>query len=372
MDLRPKEVARSILKDADIEVDGDRPWDIQVHNDDFYRRALRQGALGLGESYMDRWWDARQLDEFFHRLLRLELGADVRSNWQSRLFGLMRKFLNLQPRSKAFEIGERHYDRGNDLFEAMLDRRMVYSCGYWKEADTLDEAQEAKLDLICRKVGLEPGMRVLDIGCGWGSFAQYAAEKYEVEVVGITVSKEQLELGRKRCQGLPVELRLQDYRDLEEMFDRIVSIGMFEHVGHKNYPVYMDVARRSLRDDGLFLLHTIGSKSKGGVPDLWTQKYIFPGGFLPSIQHIGDATQERFVVEDWHNFGADYARTLMAWHDNFERHWEELKPNYDDRFYRMWRYYLLSFAGSFRARQNQLWQIVLSKSGVPGGYRSIR
>ena len=368
----PKGLIQRILDQADIQIDGDRPWDLQVHNDDFYGRIMRQGTLGLGESYMDGWWDCQELDVFFHRILRADAASDVRNNWRARLLGMMRRIMNLQRKSKAYEIGEKHYDKGNDLYRAMLDEHMVYSCAYWKDADTLDEAQEAKLDLICRKINLEPGMRVLDIGCGWGSFARYAAVNYGAEVVGITVSQEQVDLGSERCEGLPVEIRLQDYRDLEEHFDRIVSVGMFEHVGPKNYDTYMRIARRCLADDGLFLLHTIGSNTSGGLPDVWVQKYIFPGGYLPAIQQISEAAEGRFVVEDWHNFGAYYDPTLMAWYDNFEDHWDDLKANYDERFYRMWRYYLLLFAGVFRSRYHQVWQIVFSPKGLSGGYESVR
>jgi cyclopropane-fatty-acyl-phospholipid synthase len=277
-------------------------------------------------------------------------------------------------RSKAFEVAQKHYDIGNDLFQKMLDKRMVYTCGYWKNAKNLDEAQEAKLDLICKKIGLQKGMRVLDIGGGWGSFAKFAAEKYGAEVVNITVSKEQVALANELCKGLPVENRLLDYRDLkDEQFDRIVSIGMFEHVNLPNYRTFMEIARNSLKDDGLFLLHSIGrTQGKGGGVDPWLTKYIFPNSMLPSVTEVADAFQDLFVLEDWHNFGPDYDKTLMAWHANFEKAWPELKDKYGESFYRMWRLYLLACAALFRARRIQLWQIVLSKNGVLGGYQSVR
>ncbi|MDH7528362.1 MAG: cyclopropane fatty acyl phospholipid synthase, partial [Ignavibacteria bacterium] len=254
----------------------------------------------------------------------------------------------------------------------MLDKRMNYSCAYWKDATNLDEAQENKLELICKKLYLKPGMRVLDIGCGWGAFAKYAAEKYGVEVVGITVSKEQLKLAKELCDGLPVEIRLQDYREVNEKFDRIVSIGMFEHVGYKNYREYFKIAAKNLKDDGIFLLHTIGSNISTKSTDAWTHKYIFPNGMLPSLAQISKTVENLFVIEDVHNFGADYDKTLMAWYNNFKNNWHKLKDKYGERFYRMWEYFLLSCAGAFRARKNQLWQIVLSKKGILGGYSSIR
>ncbi len=370
MNSEAKVTVEGLLSQADVKVDGSRPWDIAVKDARFYRRVLAHGSLGLGESYMDGWWDCLALDQFFFRILRARVQDGVKKDMGVVLAVLRARLLNLQSRGRAYEIGQRHYDLGNDLFEAMLDRRMVYSCGYWKDAATLDEAQESKMELICRKLGLKPGMRVLDIGCGWGGLAKHAAEKHGVSVVGITVSSEQVEFGRRMCTGLPVELRFQDYRELNEKFDRVVSVGMFEHVGYKNYRTYMEVVRRCLRDDGLFLLHTIGGNRSAKSLDAWMNRYIFPNGLLPSIRQVGKAIEGLFVMEDWHNFSADYDRTLMEWSRNVENHWPSLQSTYDERFHRMWRYYLLSCAGAFRARGNQLWQIVLSPEGVPGGYRS--
>jgi cyclopropane-fatty-acyl-phospholipid synthase len=279
----------------------------------------------------------------------------------------------MQARRRAFIIGERHYDLGNDLFQNMLDKRMNYSCAYWKDADTLDKAQENKLELICKKLYLKPGMKVLDIGCGWGAFGKYAAEKYGVEVIGITVSKEQVALGRELCKGLHVEFRLRDYRDINEKFDRMVSVGMIEHVGNKNYREYFKIAERNLVDDGLFLLHTIGEVRSVNKTDAWTHKYVFPNGMLPSIAQLAGAMEGLFVIEDLHNFGADYDETLMAWYNNFNDNWNVIKNKYNERFYKMWKYFLLSSAGAFRARsKNQLWQIILSKNGILKGYNSIR
>jgi cyclopropane-fatty-acyl-phospholipid synthase len=367
-----REVVQSILDVADVQIGGGRPWDLQVHDEAFYARVLRDKALGLGETYLEGWWDAARLDELFARLTRADLGAHVRRSRQTQLLLLRHRLFNRQRTSKAFEVGRRHYDLGNHLFEAMLDRRMVYSCAYWKGARTLGAAQEAKLALVCQKLGLEAGMRVLDVGCGWGSFAKYAAERHGVSVVGVNNSRAQTEWGRRACADLPVEIRLQDYRAVAGTYDRVVSIGMFEHVGPKNYRTFMEVAHRCLRDDGLFLLHTIGANTPRKVADPWVDKYIFPGGVVPAVTEVSKAIEGLFVLEDWHNFGAHYDQTLMAWFANFDRHWSALQQRYDERFYRMWTYYLLSFAGSFRSRSNQLWQLVLAKNGVPGGYASVR
>jgi cyclopropane-fatty-acyl-phospholipid synthase len=366
-----KKRVRSLLAIANIEIDGTDPWDIQVHDDRVYERVLRDGTLGFGESYMDGWWDSVSVDSLVDRLLRAKVDQKVGINVGLIWDVLRAKLFNLQSISRAFEVGEKHYDLGNDLFRAMLDPRMIYTCAYWKDADNLAQAQENKLDLICRKIHLQAGQTVLDIGCGWGGFAKFAAEKYGAHVTGITISKEQVELGQEVCKGLPVEIKLQDYRSMTGQFDHIISIGMFEHVGPKNYATYMDVAARCLKDDGLFLLHTIGQQLPVKA-EPWIEKYIFPNGLLPTTSQITKAAEPHFVMEDWHNFGPYYDKTLMAWYQNFTDHWPELSKHYDERFRRMWTFYLLSCAGSFRARCIQLWQIVYSKNGLKGGYQSIR
>ena len=374
-----EEAFKSLLSLAGIELNGPGEADIQVNNPGLYKRVLRKGSLGLGESYMDGWWDVKKLDEFFYRVLSASLDEKVK-NWKILPHILGAMIFNYGKRSKAFEIGESHYDLGNILFQAMLNKRMVYSCGYWKDAQNIDDAQKAKLDLICRKIYLKPGMKVLDIGCGWGSFCKFVAENYGAEVVGITVSKEQVALGMEHCKGLKVKIILQDYREFNaetllgmgNYFDRVVSLGMIEHVGYKNFRLFMKTVHRSLKEDGLFLLHTIGGNKSVITTDPWVDKYIFPNSMLPSIKQIGASIEDLFVMEDWHNFGNDYDKTLMAWFENFERSWDELRSLYDERFYRMWKFYLLSCAGSFRARKIQLWQIVLSKNGVQNGYHSIR
>src|SRR3989344_6216459 len=365
-----REQVEKILESVDVKINGSRAWDLKVHNDKFFSRVLGGGSLALGESYMDEWWDCDRLDGFFSRFLDGKLDEKIRSNKILILNILKAKLFNMQNKRRAYEVGKKHYDVGNKMYKRMLDKRMVYSCGYWKNAKTLDKAQKNKLELICKKVGLKKGMKVLDIGCGWGSFAKFASEKYGVKVVGVTISKEQAKLAKEICNGLNVDIRLQDYRSLNEKFDRIISIGMFEHVGVKNYKEYMRVVERCLNDDGLFLLHTIGGNKSVESTDPWISKYIFPNSMLPSIRQIAEASEGLFVMEDWHSFGNNYDKTLMRWHKNFNNFWDEIKKDYDLRFKRMWDYYLLACAGGFRCGKLRLWQIVFSKNGVKNGYKS--
>lgn len=374
----PPKLIERLLEPTDVRINGTRPWDIQVHDPSVYQRALRDGSLGLGEAYMTGAWDSAQLDETFARLLRHDLDTALNhaAKLHFALHWLKDRLINRQSRARAFTVGERHYDIGNDVYQAMLDPTMSYSCGYWRDAKTLEEAQLAKLELTCRKLELAPGQRLLDIGCGWGGLAAHAARHYGVEVVGVTVSRRQAELATERCRDLPVDIRLLDYRDLPQKvggrFERVVSIGMFEHVGVRNYTSYFDVARRVLTEDGLFLLHTIGNSTTSAITDSWTDAYIFPNGKIPSAVEISHALEGRFLVEDWHNFGPDYDPTLMAWWQRFDAAWPELRGNYGDVFYRMWKYYLHASAGFFRSRQGQLWQLVLAKRSRPGAYRSVR
>jgi cyclopropane-fatty-acyl-phospholipid synthase len=365
---KPEYMVTRLLAAAGVAVNGPHSWDITVYDPSFYADVLGRGSLGLGESYMQGCWDSPQLDEFFHRVLRAGLDSQLPESIGFKTDVLLARLLNFQSRKKAYHNSKSHYDIGNDLFEAMLDKRMTYTCAFWENAATLDQAQEDKLDLTCRKLNLQPGMQVLDIGCGWGSFAKFAAEKYGVQVTGITISAEQAELARERCKGWPVNIRLADYRTLNEQYDAIVSLGMFEHVGYKNYRCYMQVVHRCLKEKGLFLLHTIGGNSAHAFTDRWLNKYIFPGAMIPTIQLIGKYIEGLFVMEHWQNFSVDYDKTLMAWYNNISKNYDQLKAKYDHTFFRMWKYYLLSCAGSFRARQSQLWQVVLSKNGVPGGY----
>jgi cyclopropane-fatty-acyl-phospholipid synthase len=380
---KPRDFFAALLGQADIHLEGERPHDVIINDERVFDRVLKHHALGLGEAYMEGWWDCEQLDEFFHRLLAArvdkKLLAFLTENKRYLMFAckhlikqLAARLINQQKRRNAFKIAEVHYDIGNPLFAKMLDSRLNYTCGYWRDAKNLEDAQLAKLDLVCRKLKLKAGDKLLDIGCGWGSLARYAAENYGVSVVGVTVSKEQQQWATEMTRHLPVTIKLMDYRDLAGEFDAVASLGMFEHVGYKNYNIYMKKAYECLKQQGLFLLHTIGANTTSFEVNPWIKKYIFPQGMIPSIQQVGRTIEPYFVMEDWHNFGADYDKTLLAWYHNFHKNWSHLQTHYDGRFYRMWRYYLLSCAGAFRARELQLWQVVLSKAGVQGGYASIR
>ena len=367
-----KDIVKEMISIADIKIDGDRSWDIQVHDEGFYDRVLKDQSLGLGESYMENAWDVEDLDVCIYRILMADLEKNFKPSWSHVWAYFKAKFFNRQNRSGSLEVIDQHYQLGNDLYQNMLDPLMTYSCGYWKNAKNLKDAQVAKYDLIARKLGFKKGMRVLDIGCGWGGFAKYVSEQYGVEVVAITLSENQAAYAKEVCKDLLVEIRVQDYRDLNEKFDRIVEIGMFEHVGVKNHRTFMEVAHRCLNDNGMVMLHTIGGNRSTVTGDPWLDKYIFRGGQLPSVAQIGTSIEGLFVMEDWHNFSVDYDKTLMAWFQNFDDNWDKIKQNYPAHFYRMWKYYLLSCAGSFRARYIQLWQVVLSKGGVLGGYETVR
>ena len=367
--MNAKDLLQGLLARADVQVNGARPWDIQVHDDRLFARVLAQGSLGLGEAYMDGWWDCAQLDEFFHKVVRADLGRYLRLTPAAAWLTLRSWLQNRQDRRRAFEVAEVHYDLDVDVFEATFDHRLTGSCAYWKGANDLDQAQEAKLDLICRKIGLKRGQRVLDIGCGWGAFMGFAAERYGASCVGVTVSRQQVDYVGRRYAGMQVEAQLKDYRSFEGEVDNVVSMGMFEHVGPKNYRTYFEKARQALRKGGLFLLHTIWSNEPGPAIEPWLNKYIFPNGVLPTVGQIGRAVEGLFVVENVENFGAYYDRTLMAWRSNFAAHWTPMAARYGERFCRTWDYYLSCSAGGFRSRRISVGQFVLSPEGAPGGWR---
>ncbi|MGV6988352.1 cyclopropane fatty acyl phospholipid synthase [Testudinibacter sp. P80/BLE/0925] len=368
---RSKQIVSRILEHAGITANGSQPYDIQIDNPQTYARVVQFGSIGLGESYMDGWWHCERLDQFFYQLLRSHADRVLPASIPDVIHALLMRGTNMQSRRRAWIVGREHYDLGNDLFEKMLDGNMQYSCGYWANAADLEQAQAAKLRMICEKLGLKAGMTLLDIGCGWGGLAKYAAEHYGVKVTGVTISKQQQILAQQRCRGLDVEILLQDYRDIQRQYDRVVSVGMFEHVGPKNHADYFKIVARALKQDGIFLLHTIGSNITSNKVDGWINKYIFPNGNLPSVQQIAQAAERHLIMEDWHNFGSDYDKTLMAWYENFCRAWPSLAASgkYDERFKRMFTYYLNCCAGAFRARDIQLWQVLFSPNGVEGGIK---
>lgn len=362
---RAESVVRELFDHAGIGIGGGSPGHIIIHDERFYERLLRDKSIGLGESFMDGWWSTDALDVLIEKVLRADLKRKIAGSWKLKIITAEAMLFNRQDMERAQKSIEAHYDIGNDLYERMLDPRMVYTCAYWKDAKNLAEAQEAKLDLVCRKVGLEPGMRVLDLGCGWGSFAQFAAEKYGVSVEGYTISKAQAELGQERAKksGLPVNIHLADYREARGKYDRVVSIGMMEHVGPKNYRTVMEVIDRSMGSDGVALVHTITNNRSlaNGTP--FIEKYIFPNAVAPSPAQLCRAMEGLFVLEDVHNIGPHYDPTLMAWWERFDEAYPDLKHKYDQRFYRMWQFYLLGAAGASRSRDGQLLQLVFTKTG---------
>jgi cyclopropane-fatty-acyl-phospholipid synthase len=370
--MTAKEQVAALLRAANIGIDSDQPWDLRVHDERFFARVLAGGALAAGEAYMDGWWDAARLDEFFARLLKARLDRRLVTATLAARVALGR-IRNLQGRRLSRRVAEQHYDLSNDLYVAMLGPTMQYSGAYYGPAGedrTLDEAQRAKLELIAQKLHLQPGMTVLELGGGFGGLAHYLADRYQCRVVSYNISREQVTFARTWCEGLPVEFRLLDYRDAASdpaLYDRVVSIGLMEHVGPGNYRRFFEIAHARLATGGLCLVHTIGGIVSKTTTDPWIEKYIFPGGVIPSEQQLTAAREGLFILEDWHNFGPDYDRTLLAWDANFCAAWPALSkdPDMDDRFYRMWRYYLNSTAGAFRARTLNLWQLVLSRGDVP-------
>jgi len=375
--VSPQTIIEQVFNSVDIKINGSRAQDIIVHNSDFFPRVLRQGSIALGESYMARWWDCKELDQFFFRILTNDLEAYVKKNKMKMIAPFFKSFLlNPQSPKKAWVVGKVHYDIGNYLYTKMLGKTMAYSCGYWKNAKTLDQAQENKYGLICQKLGLKQGMSLLDIGCGWGGLAKHAAKNYKVKVIGITISEEQAALARELCKGLSIEIKLEDYRDLKGQFDRIVSVGMFEHVGSKNYRTFMEIVTKLLKEKGLFLLHTIEKTKKGEGVDPWIGKYIFPNGQLPSPAQIMESSENLLIPQDFQNISLDYDKTLMAWYKNFNTHWNEIKnkdpEKYNGTFKRMWDYYLLSCAGAFRAGTINVSQTVFSKGGLNKTYNCVR
>ena len=363
----------SYLEAADIRIDGERPWDIRLHDPRLYSRIFLLGSLGLGDSYVDGWWDSDDLEETLARLLNLGVEDTVGYGIRDVLLNAWGRLRNRQSRRRSTIVARRHYDQSSDFYMSFLDPYNQYTCGYFQDGiQDLASAQEAKLDLICRKLQIARGDRVLDIGCGWGGFAKFAAERYGAHVTGITISREQLSYAREFTDGLDVELNLRDYRDMYGEFDRVLVCGMIEHVGHKNYRSLMNVVARCLRSDGLFLLHTIGSNRSQQANDPWIDKHIFPNSVLPSVRQLGRASEGLFVMEDWHNLRVHYVETLRRWAQRFDSNWPKYADALGERTHRIWSYYFRFCAAAFRAGNAQLWQVVFSKSGVPGGYTSIR
>ena len=361
-----EKIVRGILDSAGVGVEGRAPGDIHVKNPAFYRRFLLDASIGLGESYMEEWWECEKMDLFIEKVLRAGVEKKIVGVLPQKVLAAQSFLTNMQSRARAKQVAEAHYDIGNDLYEVMLDKRMVYTCGYWKNAKNLEEAQDAKLDLLCRKAGLKPGMKVLDLGCGFGGFAMFAAEKYGCNVRGVTISKEQQRFGSERAKrlGLSAELVLDDYRNAQGQYDAVVSVGMMEHVGWKNHRNFYEVIHRCLKPEGIAVVHTIAANHDQfhGIP--FFEKYVFPNAASPSLAQMAKAADDILVIEDVPNIGPDYRPTLLAWWDNFDANYHTLnQQKYDRKFYLMWRFYLLAAAGAVAARESQLFHMVMTRMG---------
>lgn len=364
---RAKSFWINMLGDANITVGKD----IIVSNDEVFLDWMNRGMLAIGETYMAEQWtvaDDLTLDEILTRLMKLPSDKKRKAfkSWDSKLFAMAARVFNYQSPARAGIVGAHHYDLGNDFFKLWLDPYMQYSCAYWKDVDNLDAAQEQKLHLIAKKLKMEPGMTVLEIGCGWGGLACFFAKHYGVKVTGITISNEQLNGAREwaKREGVShlTEFKYQDYREMEGEFDRVVSIAMLEAVGYKNMDHYYNVIKRNLKNGGLALVHSItANRSTKTAHQRWILKYIFPNGFLPSVTQMCEFAEKKMIVEDVHNLGPDYNKTCMAWDERFWEHVNNGTIVKSEVFKRMWHYYLCYCASGFRARTLQLHQVVYSK-----------
>jgi len=373
MSALAKRIITDLFSQAGVTLDGSNPWDIQLHDDRFYRSAMR-GSLGFGESYMEGIWDVDSIDALFRRIIRMNITRSSLVSINRLYLNIKSRLTNLQTRLGSLAIAETHYDLDHRLYELFLGPYNQYTCCFFNKAQTLPEAEIEKLEMICDKLDLREGDKVLDIGCGWGGFARYAAETRGCRVTGVSISKEQIAYARRYTEGLPVDIINCDYRDLPERFDaghfdKVVIIGMIEHVGYKNYRKLVNIVHRAIKDDGMFLLHTIGNSSRTTVGDPWMEKYIFRNSMLPAMSQLADAFEGVFVVQDWENYGHYYAPTLAAWQNNFETNWPQIEAietehRFDEKFRRMFNYYFLSCKAGFETDHINLWQIVMTKEGL--------
>jgi cyclopropane-fatty-acyl-phospholipid synthase len=383
----PLKKINRMIKDnnIDIEINGNKKHDIKIKDPKcLYKIALGDPELTVGETYMDDEWDSEDLEGTLNAIYT----SKALSNFDNKtnFYKLFTKLFNMQNITRSKHVGTQHYDIGNDLYEAFLDSNMQYSCGYWKNANNLEEAQHNKLDLLCRKLDLtnsNESIKILDVGCGFGGLAKFISDKYKdknIEITGLSISKEQIKYAEDKFNANDnginksrINILFKDYRDFcndkdnYKKFDRVISVGMFEHVGHKNYDVYFKCIHNVLKDDGLFVLHTIGNGKSVTYANRWIDKYIFPNGMLPSITQIGSAIEGKFVMEDWSNFGDYYADTLQVWLERSEKFFQTTtNPIYTERFQRMWKLYIISSKVNFRTRNIHLWQLVLSPKGIKG------
>jgi cyclopropane-fatty-acyl-phospholipid synthase len=368
-----EKLVTDIFNQGGISLNGPNPWDIQIRDSRFFNRVLTGGSLGFGESYMDGDWDVAQLDALIRRILRIKATRKPIVTLNRTWHDLKSRLMNLQSRSGSMAIIDAHYDLDHRLYQHFLGPYNQYTCCFFNQATSLEAAEIEKLEMICNKLDLREGDKVLDIGCGWGGFSRYAAETRGCQVTGISISKEQIAYAKEFTAGLPVEIINTDYRDLPKLydsrhFDKVVIIGMIEHVGYKNYQRLFEIVHELLNDNGLLLLHTIGNTRKTTVADPWIEKYIFRNSMLPSMSQLTNSTEDLFVIQDWENYGHYYAPTLAAWQSNFEKNWDKIRAietrnQFDERFRRMFNYYFLSCQAGFETEHILLWHMVMSKQG---------
>ena len=338
-----------------------------------YRTLVFNAELAAGEAYMDgtmRFENGSTLKDFLtlFSINRLSLGSYP---IQKALRAVKMRFRNRQQSNRKGQAQQNvahHYDVGNEFYKLFLDENMLYSCAYFREeGETLEQAQRNKLRLLASKLGLRPGMKVLDIGCGWGDLALYLAQLEDVEVLGVTLSKEQQALASQRAKAAGLEGRvrfeLRDYRDVDERFDRIVSVGMFEHVGVSHYDEFFKKLNALMPDDGVAVIHSIGHMSPPGMASAWLRKYIFPGAYSPALSEVFSVVEQNSLwVTDLEFLRVHYATTLKHWVDRFEMNRDKVVALYDERFARMWEFYLISCEMMFRTGSQLVFHMQLSRS----------
>lgn len=340
---------------------------LRIKTKEALKSLLIDMSLGFGEGYMN---GDIEVEGDLNQVVRVGLSyIKLQKRTRQSLFNIFKlNILQSNSRKAAKQNISHHYDLGNDFYRLWLDLKMIYSCAYFRnDHDSLEQAQMQKIDMCCRKLQLKPNERLLDIGCGWGSLLINAAKNFGVQGTGITLSKEQLEYGRQQVsqEGLEdrVHLEYLDYRELAQLnktFDKIVSVGMFEHVGKANMKHFLENARKVLRPGGLLLLHTIG-KTAEEPTDSWIRKYIFPGGYLPDLGSIlHNTTHLGLDFIDCENIRVHYSKTLDKWGKRFERNEKRIRTMFDDRFFRMWRFYLTSCSASFLHGGMHVFQLLFS------------
>lgn len=348
---------------------GDTEFQLIIKTPDVINDIAREPSLGFGENYMN---GNIIVNGNLQSLLSLEYKTDIskiKPSIDTALKIVVNNIKTLNSRHKAKKNIFRHYDLGNDFYKLMLDKNMTYSCAYFKDKnDTLEDAQNNKYELICKKLRLKDGDRLVDIGCGWGGMLTYAAKRFDIKAVGCTLSKHQYEYAKEKVkeEGLEdrVKIFFKDYRDLEGKFNKFVSIGMFEHVG-KNYALTFFRKISKLFDDkSLGLLHTI-ARNRYYPTDPWTKKYIFPGGYIPVLSNIlRDMSYKQLYVINVDNWRPHYAKTLDKWIERFESNIDKIRDMFDDNFINMWRLYLNGASAGFKFGITNVYQILFSNNLV--------